>query len=279
MMMAGAVPGVIPGSSPITGISGGGGGASPIRHGVGVQQPRAAPRRSRDLGTMDPAGFPGAAVTPPATGGAASGMVNGLGGPVPSTAGATMAGAAMSGAATTMGMSPLGGIAGIPGMSPLSNSSHDRLGWGGMVGSNPYGMADHHQQQHHGLQQQQAYSQHMQFQQQQRFVSQGRIGGAVPGMPMGMGGGGGPMTGMAGIPGMGAGMMGGGLAGLSGMSLGGMGNMGNMGGMAASMNNLHNSLGPHTKKKIKKPSPPAVKDKNCPKRPRNSYIFFTLMKR
>ncbi|KAI8353686.1 high mobility group box domain-containing protein [Mortierella sp. GBAus27b] len=45
------------------------------------------------------------------------------------------------------------------------------------------------------------------------------------------------------------------------------------------MNNLHSSLGPLSKKKIKKPTPPAVKDKNCPKRPRNSYIFFTLMKR
>ncbi|KAF9921146.1 hypothetical protein FBU30_008864 [Linnemannia zychae] len=34
-----------------------------------------------------------------------------------------------------------------------------------------------------------------------------------------------------------------------------------------------------SKKKLKKPVVPVVKDKNCPKRPRNSYIFFTLMKR
>ncbi|KAG0299201.1 hypothetical protein BGZ98_010259 [Dissophora globulifera] len=34
-----------------------------------------------------------------------------------------------------------------------------------------------------------------------------------------------------------------------------------------------------SKKKLKKPIIPVVKDKNCPKRPRNSYIFFTLMKR
>ncbi|KAF9113721.1 hypothetical protein BGX27_000935 [Mortierella sp. AM989] len=34
-----------------------------------------------------------------------------------------------------------------------------------------------------------------------------------------------------------------------------------------------------SKKKVKKPIIPVVKDKNCPKRPRNSYIFFTLMKR
>ncbi|KAF9961372.1 non-histone protein [Modicella reniformis] len=34
-----------------------------------------------------------------------------------------------------------------------------------------------------------------------------------------------------------------------------------------------------SKKKLKKPVIPVVKDKNCPKRPRNSYIFFTLMKR
>ncbi|KAI1320715.1 hypothetical protein EDD11_010249 [Mortierella claussenii] len=34
-----------------------------------------------------------------------------------------------------------------------------------------------------------------------------------------------------------------------------------------------------SKKKVKKPVVPVVKDKNCPKRPRNSYIFFTLMKR
>jgi len=33
------------------------------------------------------------------------------------------------------------------------------------------------------------------------------------------------------------------------------------------------------KKKAKRPVVPVVKDKNCPKRPRNSYIFFTLMKR
>ncbi|KAF9573116.1 hypothetical protein EC968_008965 [Mortierella alpina] len=34
-----------------------------------------------------------------------------------------------------------------------------------------------------------------------------------------------------------------------------------------------------SKKKSKRPVIPVVKDKNCPKRPRNSYIFFTLMKR
>ncbi|KAG0204856.1 Non-histone chromosomal protein 6 [Mortierella sp. GBA30] len=34
-----------------------------------------------------------------------------------------------------------------------------------------------------------------------------------------------------------------------------------------------------SKKKPKRPVVPVVKDKNCPKRPRNSYIFFTLMKR
>ncbi|KAG0378123.1 non-histone protein [Mortierella sp. AD032] len=34
-----------------------------------------------------------------------------------------------------------------------------------------------------------------------------------------------------------------------------------------------------SKKKMKKAVVPVVKDKNCPKRPRNSYIFFTLMKR
>ncbi|OAQ33669.1 hypothetical protein K457DRAFT_68351 [Linnemannia elongata AG-77] len=34
-----------------------------------------------------------------------------------------------------------------------------------------------------------------------------------------------------------------------------------------------------SKKKIKKAAVPVIKDKNCPKRPRNSYIFFTLMKR
>ncbi|KAI7829652.1 high mobility group box domain-containing protein [Gamsiella multidivaricata] len=34
-----------------------------------------------------------------------------------------------------------------------------------------------------------------------------------------------------------------------------------------------------SKKKLKKPIVPVIKDKNCPKRPRNSYIFFTLMKR
>ncbi|KAF9118844.1 non-histone protein [Mortierella sp. 14UC] len=34
-----------------------------------------------------------------------------------------------------------------------------------------------------------------------------------------------------------------------------------------------------SKKKLKKTAVPVVKDKNCPKRPRNSYIFFTLMKR
>ncbi|KAG0265372.1 Non-histone chromosomal protein 6 [Actinomortierella ambigua] len=34
-----------------------------------------------------------------------------------------------------------------------------------------------------------------------------------------------------------------------------------------------------TKKKLKKAVPAVVKDKNGPKRPRNSYIFFTLMKR
>ena len=44
------------------------------------------------------------------------------------------------------------------------------------------------------------------------------------------------------------------------------------------------SLGPVmgggiSKKKAKRPVVPTVKDKNSPKRPRNSYIFFTLMKR
>ncbi|KAF9962106.1 hypothetical protein BGZ65_009758 [Modicella reniformis] len=111
-------------------------------------------------------------------------------------------------------------------------------------------------------------------------MSPGRIGGPVPSIPIGMVNGG-PMGGMAGMPSMG--VMGG-FGGMGGMGIGGIGNMGNMGGMggmgggmAASMNNLHNSLGP-MKKMIKKATPPAAKDKNCPKRPRNSYIFFTLMK-
>ncbi|KAF9089812.1 hypothetical protein BGX29_011855 [Mortierella sp. GBA35] len=51
-----------------------------------------------------------------------------------------------------------------------------------------------------------------------------------------------------------------------------------MGGMAGN-SGLHGALGPMSKKKIKKAAAPIIKDKNCPKRPRNSYIFFTLMKR
>ncbi|KAI7816691.1 high mobility group box domain-containing protein [Gamsiella multidivaricata] len=79
---------------------------------------------------------------------------------------------------------------------------------------------------------------------------------------------GGPMGGMAGMPGMGG--MGG---------LGGLGGLSGMGGMG-SINNLHGvNMGSLSKKKMKKVPMPMIKDKNCPKRPRNSYIFFTLMKR
>ncbi|KAG0028810.1 Non-histone chromosomal protein 6 [Podila clonocystis] len=44
---------------------------------------------------------------------------------------------------------------------------------------------------------------------------------------------------------------------------------------------VHNGggIGAISKKKMKRAMVPQVKDKNCPKRPRNSYIFFTLMKR
>ncbi|ORZ26285.1 high mobility group box domain-containing protein [Lobosporangium transversale] len=45
------------------------------------------------------------------------------------------------------------------------------------------------------------------------------------------------------------------------------------------MNIHHGGIGSISKKKFKKSIPPVIKDKNCPKRPRNSYIFFTLMKR
>ncbi|KAF9394958.1 hypothetical protein BGZ94_006620, partial [Podila epigama] len=38
-------------------------------------------------------------------------------------------------------------------------------------------------------------------------------------------------------------------------------------------------ISPMSKKKMKRAIVPVIKDKNCPKRPRNSYIFFTLMKR
>ncbi|KAG0039260.1 hypothetical protein BGZ82_008992 [Podila clonocystis] len=42
---------------------------------------------------------------------------------------------------------------------------------------------------------------------------------------------------------------------------------------------LERNGGGISKKKLKRPAAVVEKDKNCPKRPRNSYIFFTLMKR
>ncbi|KAF8928590.1 hypothetical protein BGZ58_009551 [Dissophora ornata] len=70
---------------------------------------------------------------------------------------------------------------------------------------------------------------------------------------------------MGGIPGMAPGM--GGMGGMTNM--GGLGGIGGMGGMS-SMNSLHGGMGSMSKKKIKKGVVPVVKDKNCPKRPRNS---------
>lgn len=51
-------------------------------------------------------------------------------------------------------------------------------------------------------------------------------------------------------------------------------------GMGPGGMGIHNGgVGAISKKKMKRAVVPVVKDKNCPKRPRNSYIFFTLMKR
>ncbi|KAF9993624.1 High mobility group protein 20A [Entomortierella chlamydospora] len=170
--------------------------------------------------------------------------------------------------AMSLNPSPMGGMAGLPGMNANSNNGNNgvnggngRLGWGGMVeaspGMNPYGVPEHqyHHQPHHGFQHPYP-GQHMPHLQHHRIGPQGgRFG--VPN---------GPMGGIAGMGGMGG--------------LGGMGGMTGMNGMN-SMNNFHGGIpgmGPMSKKKMKVVAP-VVKDKNCPKRPRNSYIFFTLMKR
>ncbi|KAG0335581.1 Non-histone chromosomal protein 6 [Podila horticola] len=50
-------------------------------------------------------------------------------------------------------------------------------------------------------------------------------------------------------------------------------------GMVPGMGVHNGGVGAISKKKMKRAMVPQVKDKNCPKRPRNSYIFFTLMKR
>ncbi|KAF9957998.1 Oligosaccharide translocation protein rft1 [Mortierella alpina] len=72
----------------------------------------------------------------------------------------------------------------------------------------------------------------------------------------------------------------GGMAGMGAMAgMPGMPGMGGMVGIGAGMHSSQGLGGPFSKKKMKKVAVPVVKDKNCPKRPRNSYIFFTLMKR
>ncbi|KAF8963998.1 hypothetical protein BGZ46_000840 [Entomortierella lignicola] len=220
------------------GGGGGGGGGSaggPIRHSVGAQQNRAtANKRSRDFGSIEPAGVSGA------------GPLNGMG-------------------SMSLNSSPMGGMTGLPGMNGMNGGSsngggggNERLGWGGMVGvspgASPYGLPDHqyHHQPHHNFQQQPYPGQHMAHLQQQHRMNPhgGRIG-----VPNGVAN----MTGLGGMAGM---------AGMAGIN--GMGNMNN--------NHGGGNVGPMSKKKMKVVAP-VVKDKNCPKRPRNSYIFFTLMKR
>ena len=166
-------------------------------------------------------------------------------------------------------MSAMGGMAGMPGMSPMNGGS-ERMPWGGMVGAgsaaSPYGPPDHHSFHQQNLQQQ--HQQHAQYLQQQHQHQQraGPYGGprmvGPTGVPMS---GGGPMGGMAGM---------GAMAGMPGMP-----GMGGMAGMGGGMHSSQGLGGPFSKKKMKKVAVPVVKDKNCPKRPRNSYIFFTLMKR
>ncbi|KAF9385050.1 hypothetical protein CPB97_005157 [Podila verticillata] len=57
-----------------------------------------------------------------------------------------------------------------------------------------------------------------------------------------------------------------------------LGPHGRVGGMGPNQG-LERNGGGISKKKMKRPVAAVEKDKNCPKRPRNSYIFFTLMKR
>ncbi|KAF9344355.1 hypothetical protein BGX26_004465 [Mortierella sp. AD094] len=230
---------VTPLTSGGSGGGGGGGGGGPIRHVVGAQQSRAAANKR----SRD---F--GSMEPTGAPGSASAALSGM-------------------SAMSLNPSPMGGMAGLPGMNANSNNGNnggsggnDRLGWGGMVGAssgaNPYGVPEHqyHHQPHHGFQQQPYPGQYMSHLQQHHRM--GPQGGRI-GVPNGS------MGGMAGMGGMGG--------------LGGMGGMTGMNGM----NNLHGGaagMGPMSKKKMKVVAP-VVKDKNCPKRPRNSYIFFTLMKR
>ncbi|KAG0044817.1 hypothetical protein BGZ83_009913 [Gryganskiella cystojenkinii] len=141
-----------------------------------------------------------------------------------------------------MAMGGLGaGLGGMPGM-PGMNPMADRMGWGGgMVGApqSPYGPPQHSQPMH-----QQQFHHGLQahpYQQQAHMMQQHPQG--IPQQAQ---------------------------------------HMGNHGGGRIGNNN--NNLGPAagggiSKKKAKRPAAPVFKDKNCPKRPRNSYIFFTLMKR
>ncbi|KAF9179360.1 hypothetical protein BGZ50_006978 [Haplosporangium sp. Z 11] len=163
----------------------------------------------------------------------------------------------------------MGGMTSLPGMSPIGggggSGGGERFGWGGMVGAgapHPYSAPPDH---HHSHAQQQLHQQHnlqhAHSQQQMHFQRMGPHsggGGRMMGGPMG----GGPLPGMPGMPGM-----------------NGMGAMGGLGGMGGLGMAIHNGMGPISKKRMKKMVVPVVKDKNCPKRPRNSYIFFTLMKR
>ncbi|KAF9578313.1 hypothetical protein BGW38_005947, partial [Lunasporangiospora selenospora] len=152
-----------------------------------------------------------------------------------------MGGMGMNGMSGMGGMGSLGGMPGMPSMGPMSGN--DRMNWGGMVGMSPgpYGHGAPHQPQ--SLHQQSFHShlqqQHPQYQQSSHLLQHPQSGM----QPQHMG-----QHGRAAV----------------------QPSVPNMGPMAG---------GGVSKKKPKKAATPAVKDKNGPKRPRNSYIFFTLMKR